>query len=75
MDALYAFRHPELLLLLVVPLGLLIWSWSRQDGVALPHESSTGEGRGWNVALRVADCVPALLLAVAVLLLAGQCQA
>ena len=71
MEALYAFRHPELLLLLVVPLGLLIWSWSRQDGVALPHESNAGKGRGWNVALRVADCLPALLLAVAVLLLAG----
>ncbi len=72
MDALHAFRQPLLLLLLAVPVLLLVWTWTRTDGVALPFDgASRRRGRGWGLALRAAESLPALLLAVAVVLLAG----
>ena len=72
MDALLAFRHPSLLLLLAAPLLLLAWTWARTDGVALPHDGAPRRrGRALGVALRMAESLPALLLAIAVVLLAG----
>jgi Ca-activated chloride channel family protein len=72
MDALLAFRHPSLLLLLAAPLLFLAWTWARTDGVALPHDGGPRRrGRALGVALRMAESLPALLLAIAVVLLAG----
>lgn len=71
MDALYAFRHPALLLLLAVPALLLLWNWTRRDGIALPYDHAGNGGRGWRLPLRLADSLAPLLMAVAVLLLAG----
>jgi len=67
------FAHPWVLLLLALPAGLLAWTWrGRLRRVALPldHVARPG-GRGWRVALDLAASLPALLLAVAVVLLAG----
>src|SRR5262245_52761967 len=68
-----SFLHPWLLLLLVVPVGLLAWVWRRPgQQVVLPLDHGRpGRGWTWRVALNAADSVPALLLAVAVILLAG----
>jgi Ca-activated chloride channel homolog len=68
-----SFLHPWLLPLLVVPAGLLVWVWKRPgQQVVLPLDHGLpGRGWVWRVALNAADSVPALLLAVAVVLLAG----
>ncbi|MEY2745368.1 MAG: hypothetical protein RL112_410 [Planctomycetota bacterium] len=72
MDAWLAFRHPYLLLLLVAPALLLLWTWTRSDGVALPFDGAPRRrGRVLAVALRAAESLPALLVAIAVVLLAG----
>lgn len=72
MDALLGFRHPYLLLLLVAPALLLLWTWTRSDGVALPFDGAPRRrGRVLAVALRAAESLPALLVAIAVVLLAG----
>jgi Ca-activated chloride channel family protein len=66
------FARPWLLLLLALPLLQLAWVWQRRGGrVVLPFDGG-GPGRGWFLrgALGVAESLPALLLAVAVMLLA-----
>lgn len=66
------FARPWLLLLLALPVLQLWWTWNRRGRrVVLPFDGGL-RGSGWFVrgALGVAESLPALLLAVAVLLLA-----
>jgi Ca-activated chloride channel family protein len=67
------FLHPWVLLLLAVPLAVLVWVWRRGGRrVVLPFDHGRpGSGWGWRLGLNAAESVPALLLAVALLLLAG----
>jgi Ca-activated chloride channel family protein len=66
------FARPWLLLLLALPLLQLAWVWQRRGGrVVLPFDGGgPGGGRFVRGALGVVESLPALLLAVAVLLLA-----
>jgi Ca-activated chloride channel family protein len=69
-----SFASPWLLLLLVLPAALLRQAWRRQASIVLPLDASL-EGarpaRAWRVALDLADALPPLVLAVAIVLLAG----
>ena len=65
------FGRPWMLLLLVVPLLHLVWVWRRQRGrIVLPFDYGL-RGSGWPLRglLGIGESVPALLLAVAVLVL------
>ena len=73
------FAYPIVLTLLALPAALLVWTW--RDGgtghrVTIPADGAPAvrRGRFWNVALTIAGSLPALLLAVAILLLAGPQQ-
>ena len=68
-----SFLYPFVLLLLIVPAALLAWVWLRKgQQIVLPFDhGKPGRGRGWGVLLDVAESVPPLLLALAVLFLAG----
>lgn len=71
-----SFAHPFVLLLLAAPLGLLIWTWRRSEGrVALPfdHARPSG-GRLWSFLIGLAESLPALVLAVVIVILAGPQQ-
>jgi Ca-activated chloride channel family protein len=72
-DVLLPFRHPAALFLLLVPVALLIWIWRRRGGeVVLPIDhGATPRGTWLRVLLGLAESLPALLLAVCVLILAG----
>ncbi|MFW5752619.1 MAG: vWA domain-containing protein [Planctomycetota bacterium] len=67
------FAHPLLLTLLAIPLLLLVWRIRRPaPPVALPVDhASPGRRRVLRTLLGLADALPPLLLAVAILLLAG----
>ncbi len=71
-----SFAYPFVLALLVVPLLLLAWVWKRSGGrVALPFDhGAQRSGRGWAAALKLAESLPAVILAVVILLLAGPQQ-
>jgi Ca-activated chloride channel family protein len=71
-----SFAYPWVLLLLVVPLALLAWTWRRQGGrVALPFDHGRGsKGRFWGFVLGLAESLPALVLATVVVLMAGPQQ-
>jgi Ca-activated chloride channel family protein len=68
-----SFLYPYVLVLLVLPLGLLVWTWRRREGqVVLPLDHGLpGRGLVWHVLLGCAESLSALLIAVAILLLAG----
>lgn len=68
-----SFAHPWLLLLLLVPLALVVAGWRRHgQEIALPFDhSSPGPRRTISLLLRLVSALPALLLAVAVVILAG----
>lgn len=68
-----SFQYPWLLLLLVAPAALLVWVWRRSDRrLVLPFDHGAGRsGWGWRILLSLAESLPALILAVAVLLAAG----
>jgi Ca-activated chloride channel family protein len=68
-----SFAFPWVLALLIVPVKLLAWVWRRQERrVVLPFDyGGRGTGRGWRVLLNLAESLPALLLAVVIVLLAG----
>jgi Ca-activated chloride channel homolog len=70
------FSRPLLLVLLVVPVWLLIRAWRRSEGrLVLPFDHSHTRGSRWLAGLvNLAESLPPLLLAVAVLLLAGPQQ-
>lgn len=68
-----SFAHPWVLLFLLLPAWLLAWTWRREGRrVALPFDHSRPrQGRGWRVAISLAESLPCLVLAAVVLLLAG----
>ena len=72
-----SFGHPWALALLAIPLLLLTLVWSGKGGrLALPFDGTAradrrSRGPGLSVLLRLAESVSPLLLAVAVVLLAG----
>jgi Ca-activated chloride channel homolog len=70
------FAHPELLLLLAIPVLLGAWQWTRrQHTVALPLDHANAREGVWLHRLLVAaNLLPVALLAVAVLLLARPQQ-
>ncbi len=71
-----SFSYPWLLLLLQIPLAIVIWIWLRQGrNVVLPIDHS-GYKRGvWLGGLvNSANCLSPLVLAIALLILAGPIQ-
>jgi Ca-activated chloride channel family protein len=72
-----SFLYPFVLFALVVPVGLLIWTWANRwiatcGRTVLPFDH--GRRRGgwvWWTLLSLAESLPALMLAVGILLLAG----
>lgn len=73
MEFLLPFRHPWVLFLLVLPAALAIAVWRRRDrAVTLPFDHAAPRS-GWLVrgVIDLFETVPALLLAVAIVLLAG----
>jgi len=73
MEWLAAFRHPSMLALLVVPAALLLWTWKRAGrAVVLPlDDSKIQHSRMAQFFLRCAESLPALALAVVIVILAG----
>lgn len=76
MDGLLPFRHPWVLLGLAVPVLLLYWTWrARGSSLVLPFDHAPGprasRGRFLGALVDLFESLPALLLAVAVLILAG----
>lgn len=73
MDAIELFRHKAVLMLLVVPAALLLWTWNRTGrGVVLPFDHARASSGAWTrFVLRLFESLPALLLAIVVLILAG----
>jgi Ca-activated chloride channel family protein len=71
-----SFTHPWILLFLIFPILLLTWVWRREGGrVVMPFDHGVqSRGRGWGTAVNFAQSIPALLLAVVVLILAGPQQ-
>ena len=69
----FAFAYPAVLFLLVLPALLVMWVWRRQGGeVVLPiDDAQHASGRGWKVLVNLAESLPALLLALIVVVLAG----
>jgi Ca-activated chloride channel family protein len=72
-EFLIPFRHPWVLLALLLPIGLLLFIWMKGGRrLALPFDH-TNERRGRILAilLRLSDSLPALILTLVVILLAG----
>jgi len=68
-----SFAHPWLLLLLAIPLAGLVWGW-RQHGhpVTMPFDHTGAPPRRWTTTLlRIAQSLPLLLLAIAIVILSG----
>jgi Ca-activated chloride channel family protein len=73
MESLDLFRNRSVLLLLVIPAALLLWTWSRRGrAIALPFDHA-GARSSWLLKLVLKCCasLPAGLLAIAIVLLAG----
>lgn len=71
-----SFTYPLVLFGLLLPAGLLVWVWRRDDRqVVLPFDHGLpGKGRGWWFLLSCAESLPPLVLAVVLIILAGpQC--
>jgi len=68
-----SFLHPWLLLLLILPLALVVWELSRRGPrVPLPLDHSTARPGVWLARLLMgAEVLPALILGVAIILIAG----
>ena len=68
-----SFHHPTLLWLLALPVVWGFWQWTRRGHpLVLPFDyGQQREGRRLRVLVNLANSLPALLLAVAVLVLAG----
>jgi len=71
-----SFAYPAILVLLVIPAALFIWIWRREGmRVVLPFDHPHRRpGRWTHWPLGAAESLPALLLAIAILLLAGPQQ-
>jgi Ca-activated chloride channel family protein len=72
------FVHSPVLILLAIPAALLFWIWRKNGNghqVVIPvDESLITRNRLWEYILKMTASLPALLLAIAVLLLAGPQQ-
>lgn len=66
------FQHPQLLGLLALPVMLAFWEWTRRgQPVAMPFDhGSQGRGRFLQFLVLCANCLPAALLALAIIFLA-----
>ena len=66
------FLYPKLLALLAIPVILAFWEWVRPgQPLAMPFDhAKVGKGRFWRFLINAANCLPACLLAVAILFLA-----
>lgn len=66
------FQHPQLLGLLALPVILAFWEWTRRgQPVAMPFDhGSQGRGRSLQFLVLCANCLPAALLALAIVFLA-----
>jgi Ca-activated chloride channel family protein len=73
MESLDLFRHPSVLLFLVLPAALLLWTWNRSGrAVVLPFDHAGGGSGAWTrFFLRWFESLPALILATVILILAG----
>ncbi len=77
-----SFAYPLILVLLVIPVALIAWAilinWKLPflgNQVVLPFDEGVqSRGTRWGVAVSLAECLPALILAVVILLLAGPRQ-
>lgn len=71
-----SFLNWQLLFLLVIPFALLFWTWShKKPKIALPFDGGRQRpGHYWRFLLSLSESVPALLLAIAILILAGPTQ-
>jgi len=71
------FAYPEVLFALIAPVLILGWVWSNRwllnsRRIVLPVDRSRrGGGWYWWTLLTLVECIPALLLAVGILILAG----
>jgi Ca-activated chloride channel family protein len=68
-----SFAHPWMLFLLTVPVLIMGWVWRRKSRrVAVPFDHGRqSSGAVWAAVIDVAECLPALMLAAAILILAG----
>lgn len=68
-----SFAHPLVLLLLAVPVLLAFWEWTRREPtVVLPFDHvNVRKGRIVGRLVAIANLLPALILAVSILVLAG----
>jgi Ca-activated chloride channel family protein len=66
------FAYPKLILLLVIPVTLLFWEWTRRGQPLVMPFDHVRQRRGWFLGFLVlsANSLPALLLASAILFLA-----
>jgi Ca-activated chloride channel family protein len=73
METLALFRSPEWLMLLVFPAALLAWIWRRRGAsIVLPFDNATHtRSTRWAFLVRLAESLPAVLAALAIVLLAG----
>ena len=71
-----AFGSPWILFGLLVPVALLAWTWMRRAGrVVLPFDhGQQGAGTWLRLVMQSAESLPPLVLAVAVLMMAGPQQ-
>ena len=67
------FVNWQILFLLVLPAAIIIWIWLRNDRqIALPFDNGNQRKvRFWQSLLNMAESIPALILAVVLILLAG----
>jgi Ca-activated chloride channel family protein len=72
-DVLATFRHPWVLFLMVIPAALVLWNWRRRGrALVLPVDHAQGaRNSGVRYLLRLAECLPAVVLALALFVLAG----
>lgn len=68
-----SFHHPALLWLLALPIVWAFWQWTRRGHpVVVPFDHGLQrDGRWLRFGVNFAQCLPALLLSVAILVLAG----
>ncbi len=66
------FLYPKLLALLAIPVIVAFWEWVRPgQPLAMPFDhAKVGRGRFWQFLINSANCLPAGLLAIAILFLA-----
>ncbi len=73
MEILFPFRHGFVLFLLLVPTVLLLWCWTKRGrNLVLPFDHSAASRGTWiRVLVNVGESLPAVLLGIVILLLAG----